>query len=71
MEEEQFAIFTEIYNTVKNKICELTAIRALTRHIPSEETRASLCKGASQTIEQLEGELDAKLGMKPEAAQRV
>ena len=61
--------FEDTYAIVRDKICEITAIRALARPVPEGETRCTLCEKASETITQLDGNLDAKLGMKLQKAQ--
>ena len=51
------------YNTVRNKICEIMALRALCRPVPPNQSRRSLVEKTSADIAQLEGELEAKIDM--------
>ena len=55
------------YECARNKICEITAARALVRPIPTDQTRAALVRKAKDTIEALEGKASPSLSIMMQA----
>lgn len=55
--------FLENYTKCRNKVCDCTAARALTRPLPPNTTRASLCRKAATTVASLEGSLSPRCSL--------
>ena len=60
--------FDASYSISCNKVCEITAIRALVRTEPDGESRKILCDRAKKTVESLQGSIPPQLQLRVETA---